>query len=215
MSIALVDYDMGNMRSIRNALQVVTKDVRTVSKAHDLGSPDGIVVPGVGSFADGMQNLRQQGFVEPLTELVVEKETPYLGICLGLQFLADHSTERGVHDGLGWVSGEVTRIEPETDEFCVPHMGWNNVRITTENDTLLFDEFDTSGTFYFVHSYHLAPETTNRNQITSIARHGIDVTASIRQNNIFGVQFHPEKSQAAGLKVIENFISYANGGDDL
>jgi glutamine amidotransferase len=215
MTVALVDYNMGNMRSIRNALRVITQDVRTISEGDELGSPDAVVVPGVGSFADGMENLRQRGFIEPLTELVVNQEIPYLGICLGLQFLADHSTEGGVHDGLGWLSGEVTRIQPESDEFRVPHMGWNNTDITPETDTVLFHEFDSSGTFYFVHSYHLSPETTDQSQITSTSWHGTDVTASVRQNNIFGVQFHPEKSQAAGLKIIESFVSHANEGDDL
>jgi glutamine amidotransferase len=194
---------------------VVTQDVRTVSEGEELGSPDAVVVPGVGSFADGIENLRQRGFVKPLTELVVAGDTPYLGICLGLQFLADHSTEHGVHDGLGWISGEVTRVAPETDEFRVPHMGWNDTHVITATDSVLFDGFDNDGTFYFVHSYHLDPKTTDKSIITSTSWHGIDLTASIRQSNIFGVQFHPEKSQAAGLKLIENFISHANGDDDL
>jgi len=215
MTVALVDYNMGNIRSIRNALRVVTQDVRTISEGDQIGSPDAVVVPGVGSFANGMENLRKKEFVEPLTELVVDEETPYLGICLGLQFLADHSTEQGVHDGLGWMPGEVTRIEPETDKFRVPHMGWNSARIDPETDSVLFDEFGTSGTFYFVHSYHLNPKTTEKSQVTSTSWHGTDVTASVRRNNIFGVQFHPEKSQGTGLKVIENFVSHAKRGDDL
>jgi glutamine amidotransferase len=214
-TVALIDYDMGNMRSIRNALRVMTKDVTTVSDGGELGSPNAVVVPGVGSFADGMANLRQRGFIEPLTELVVDEKTPYLGICLGLQFVADHSTERGVHDGLGWINGEVTRLQPESEEFRVPHMGWNNVEIRSNEDEVLYKEFESSGTFYFVHSYHLSPETTDNSHITSTSWHGTDVTASIRQDNIFGVQFHPEKSQATGIKVIENFVDYVNGGDSL
>jgi glutamine amidotransferase len=215
MIVALVDYGMGNMKSIRNALRVVTKDVRIVTEGCELELPDAVVVPGVGSFADGMENLRQRGFIEPLTELVLKEEIPYLGICLGLQFLAERSTEGGVQEGMGWISGKVTRIEPDTEKFRVPHMGWNNVSLSPEIDSILFDGFDTDGTFYFVHSYHLDPETIDQSRITSTSWHGTDVTASIRKNNIFGVQFHPEKSQATGLKLLENFTSYVNGGDDL
>jgi len=215
VTVALIDYNMGNIRSIQNGFEIFTEDVRIVSDGSELGSPSAVVVPGVGSFGDGIENLRQQGFIEPLRELVVDKKTPYLGICLGLQFLADYSTERGVYDGLGWISGEVTRIKPQNDEYRVPHMGWNSVRFEDNTNTVLFREFDMNDTFYFVHSYHLDPETIKDSQITSTSWHGTEVTASIRQNNIFGVQFHPEKSQGAGLKVIENFVEYANRGDDL
>jgi glutamine amidotransferase len=214
VTVALVDYNMGNIRSIRNALNLVAEDVRTVSDGSDLGSPDAVVVPGVGAFSDGMENLRQRGFIDPLTELSVNEETPYLGICLGLQFLADGSTEHGTHDGFGWISGEVKRITPNSDEFRVPHMGWNSVEIAHTADPILFRGFDSSGTFYFVHSYHLDPETTDADLITASSWHGTDVTAAIRSNNIFGVQFHPEKSQGAGLKIIESFIRFANGGGD-
>jgi len=215
ITVALIDYNMGNIRSIKNALEIFTENVRVVSEGAELGSPSAVVVPGVGSFGDGIKNLRQQGFIEPLCELIVDRKIPYLGICLGLQFLADQSTEQGVHDGLGWISGEVTRIMPQNQKHRVPHMGWNSVRFASDTDTVLFREFDTNGTFYFVHSYHLDPETIEHNQITSTSWHGTKVTASIRQNNIFGVQFHPEKSQAAGLKVIENFVQYVNRGGDL
>ena len=215
VTVALVDYNMGNIRSIRNALNLITDNVRTVSDGSELGSPDAVVVPGVGAFADGMENLRQRGFVEPLTEMSVDEETPYLGICLGLQFLADRSTERGTHDGLGWVSGEVRRIAPDSDEFRVPHMGWNSVDIDAAKDPTLFRDFNSNGTFYFVHSYHFDPETTDTDHITASSWHGTNVTAAIREGNIFGVQFHPEKSQGAGLKVIENFINFVNGCDDL
>lgn len=215
MTISLIDYNMGNIKSIYNALRVVTDDVKLVSKGHELEAPDAVIVPGVGAFSDGMENLRRRGFIEPLTEFIIKENVPYLGICLGLQFLADWSKERGTHRGLGWISGGVTKIKPKDEESRVPHMGWNCINITKEQDTVLFQDFESTGTFYFVHSYHLNPQTIDREQITSMTRHGTKITASIRSGNLFGVQFHPEKSQAAGLKLLENFVEYANRGGDL
>jgi glutamine amidotransferase len=215
VTVSLVDYNMGNIQSIYNALRVVTEDIEIVSRGSEIESPDAIVVPGVGSFAEGMQNLRQQGFIDPLNRFVIEEGTPYLGICLGLQFLADRSTEGGIHEGLGWIPGEINRIDTETDEYRVPHMGWNEVDIGTETDSELFRNFEPTEVFYFLHSYHMDPETVDDRYTTSTAWHGTDITASVRSDNIFGVQFHPEKSQGTGLKVIENFIYYVKRGDDL
>jgi glutamine amidotransferase len=215
VSIAIVDYNMGNIQSIRNALHVVADDIRIVSDGSELGSPQAIVLPGVGSFADGMENLRKQGFIEPLTEMVKKEEVPYLGICLGLQFLAENSTENGLRGGLGWIPGKVVRVSPQSESVRVPHMGWNSVDTSAREDSILFHGFNSEGTFYFVHSYHLNPETTTDSIVTATTWHGEEITAAIRKDNIFGVQFHPEKSQGAGLRVLENFVNYANGGDAL
>jgi glutamine amidotransferase len=211
--VAIVDYNMGNIQSISNALSVVTDDVEVVSEGGEVGDPDAVVVPGVGAFADGMNNFEARGFSEPLTELVVDGETPLLGICLGMQFLAERSEEHGTHPGLGWVAAEVERIEPAEDGYRVPHMGWNDVEVPADADSVLFRDFESAGTFYFVHSYHLDPRTLDGSLTTGRSWHGTEVTAAIRQDNIFGVQFHPEKSQGAGLKILENFTRYAGRGD--
>lgn len=212
VTVTVVEYEMGNIGSIRNALNVVAADVEIVAHGDELESPDAVVVPGVGSFAEGMENLRDRCFIDPLSELVVDQATPYLGICLGLQFLADCSEEKGKHKGFGWIPGTVTRLEPE-DDFSVPHMGWNSTKLESMEEAVLFRGLDGSGTFYFVHSYHLDPATTDNSIITARSWHGTDVTAAIKMDNIFGVQFHPEKSQGAGLKLLENFVAFANRGD--
>lgn len=212
MTIAVIDYNMGNIRSIRNALNVVADDVRIVSHGDELSSPDAVVVPGVGSFANGMKNLQEREFIEPLQSLVTKEETPYLGICLGLQFLVERSEERGSHDGFGWIPGEVRRIEPGEDGFSVPHMGWN-ATVVSSDKSVLFRGFDGKGTFYYVHSYHLDPAKTDASFVTARSWHGTQVTAAIRAENVFGVQFHPEKSQGAGLRVLENFVKFVDRGE--
>lgn len=213
VTVTVVEYNMGNIGSVENALNVVAKNVEVVSHGDKLGTPDAIVVPGVGSFAEGIDKLRERCFIDPLADLVVDKGTPYLGICLGLQFLVDGSEEGGYHEGFGWIPGTVTQVKPEEQGFNVPHMGWNSTKIESEDDTMIFREFKASGTFYYVHSYHLDPATTDGSVVVARTWHGTDVTAAVRMNNIFGVQFHPEKSQGAGLKLLENFVAFANGSD--
>jgi glutamine amidotransferase len=212
---AIIDYGMGNIQSIRNGLDVVGQPADVVSEPSELDDPTGIIVPGVGAFPDGMRNLQSQGFVEPLERLVVEEDVPYLGLCLGMQFLAERSHENGGYDGLGWISGDVTRIDSGDSSVRIPHMGWNEVRFTDHNRSVLFREFDGTGTFYFVHSYHLSADTRDEAVVTAAATHGTEITAAVRKDNIFGVQFHPEKSQGSGLAVIQNFVTYANGGEEL
>ena len=204
---------MGNIGSIRNALNVVADDVKVVSRGDELGFPDAVVVPGVGSFAEGIKKLREHCFIKPLTELVVDQGVPYLGICLGLQFLADCGKEGGDHEGFGWIPGTITQIKPR-EKFDVPHIGWNSVNVESRKNTVLFNGFNDGGVFYFVHSYHLNPVTTDNSIITAQSWHGTDVTAAIAVDNIFGVQFHPEKSQDSGIKLLDNFVTFAEGGND-
>lgn len=203
-SIAIVDYGMGNIQSIYNALEVVGENPRVVDDPDDLGTAEGIILPGVGAFADGMAALHDRGFVDELEQRVLNDEVPYLGLCLGMQFLASTSTEHGEHDGLDWIPGTVRRIEPDSTEFTVPHMGWNSV--TTRSDSVLYREFPTKPTFYFVHSYQFAPE--NEAVITGTSWHGTEITASVRKDNLFGAQYHPEKSQGTGLRLLENFTEF-------
>jgi glutamine amidotransferase len=203
-SVVIVDYGMGNIRSIYNALEVVGGNPRIVDDPDDIGDADGIIVPGVGAFADGMAALHERGFVEALERHVQTDGIPYLGLCLGMQFLATESYEHGEHDGLGWIPGVVRRIEPEDETFTIPHMGWNSV--DTESESPLYSDFPSDPTFYFVHSYQFDPETAS--VTTGTSWHGAEITASVRKDNIFGVQFHPEKSQGTGLRLLENFTDY-------
>lgn len=212
--VVVVDYGMGNIKSIHNALRVVGADPQVVEEPSAIPDADAIVLPGVGAFADGMRHLREQGFVEPLQEAVVDEGVPYLGLCLGMQFLATDSHEHGTHDGLGWVEGTVERIEPESEGFRVPHMGWNDVDVRPEADEVLYRGFDDEPVFYFVHSYHLVVADGTEDVVSGTSWHGTDIVASVRRGNVFGVQFHPEKSQGAGLRVLENFVEYASARDD-
>lgn len=203
--IAIIDYGIGNLQSIRNGFKLVDEDPLIVTDPTDLTDIRGIVVPGVGAFGDGIANLRNKGFIEPLEQLVLKEEIPYLGICLGMQFLADASTERGRHDGLGWIPGTVRQVTPEEDDYRIPHVGWNEATVT-DGERPLYDELCDKPVFYFVHSYHFDVDDDYTDCVTATGWHGVPLTASVRLDNIFGVQFHPEKSQKAGLKIIENFV---------
>lgn len=200
--IAIVDYGAGNLQSIYNAFEAIGAKAQIVSEP-DLSAYKAIVVPGVGGFSDCIKNLRESGFAAELREQVIVRKKPYLGICLGMQFLGEKSFEHGEHKGLGWLEGNVQRIRPSDAKFKVPHMGWNNVKVVKES--ILFSGL-IEPTFYFVHSYHLE----SPGNMTSSCYHGLEVTASVEKGHIFGVQFHPEKSQGAGLKVLENFCRYAD-----
>ena len=202
--VTIVDFDMGNLRSVVNAFEAVGARVSVTREPRDLRAASAVVLPGVGSF-DGFQTLRRLNFVEALNEEVLGRKKPYLGICLGLQFLGRQSFENGCQAGLGWIPGDVVRIEPADKEFKVPHIGWNNVQV--RRPSLLFRGLGDEPVFYFVHSYHLAVDPDQAGCMTATCWHGADVTASIERENIFGVQFHPEKSQEAGLGLLRNFLS--------
>jgi len=210
--IVIVDYGMGNIQSIYNAFEVVGEKACIVNDPSELSDAKAIILPGVGAFSDGIKNLQKLGFIDPLEEEVLRKGKPYLGICLGMQFLARESHEHGLHKGFGWIPGAVKKIEPSDPGFKVPHMGWNNVKVLKKDD-VLFAGLGENPVFYFVHSYHLEPEEAFGGRVTSTSWHGTTITASVRKDNIFGVQFHPEKSQGAGLKLLENFVALVNRGD--
>ena len=201
--ITIIDYGMGNLRSVTNAFDAIGQKVHITSCADDLKKATAIVLPGVGSFGDGMRNLRAQNMIEALNEEVLIQGKPYLGICLGLQFLAQTSLEFGCHEGMGWVDGVVKKIDPKFEEFKVPHMGWNHLSLTKKEP--LFLDLEDEPVFYFVHSYHLELNREACDIVSSTCWHGTTVTASVQYKNIYAVQFHPEKSQRAGLKVLENF----------
>jgi glutamine amidotransferase len=204
-TIALVDYGAGNIRSVENALKaagaqgvVVTADPNVVRAA------DRIVLPGVGAFKACVGALRSvSGLVEALEERVLVGAAPFLGICVGMQLLADRGVEHGVTNGLGWIAGEVRVIEPADATIKVPHMGWNDVEPMRHHGGA---ELIEPGEAYFLHSYHFVPEEGA--SIAAMSDHGGGIVAAVARDNILGVQFHPEKSQAYGLALLARFLEW-------
>ncbi len=208
MRLALVDYGMGNLRSVANAFEAIGEKVQIARKAADLQNASAIVVPGVGAFSDGIRNLSRSGLIKPLFEEVQEKKKPYLGICLGMQFLAEGvSEEGGLDSGFGWIKSGVKRIRPADVKFKIPHMGWNDLDIKKTGG--LFEALPEDPVFYFVHSFQMVVAPEEYSVITSTCWHGTEIVASVQKENIYGLQFHPEKSQRVGLKLLENFASIA------
>lgn len=202
--LAVIDYGAGNLRSVIHALDHLgVESMRIVRTPHELKGADKIILPGVGAFGAGMIKLREQNLVQPIREAVLTG-TPYLGICLGMQFLFESSDEMGIHEGLRLLPGHVTRFPPMTD-LKVPHMGWNNVQVRRES---AFTRGLTNSSYaYFVHSYYCRPADSA--DIALSTTYGIDFAAGVEHENIYGVQFHPEKSQQTGLKVLTNFLELA------
>jgi len=189
---------MGNVASVAKALNKLGFKNKLSSKKSDIEKATHLILPGVGAFGDGIKNLTELGLINLLTKRVVEQGTPFLGICLGMQLLAENGHEFGIHEGLGWIKGEVIKLKSPK----LPHIGWNDVKII--KDSILRDVPDNN--FYFVHSYVLKPK--NKSIITATCKYGIEFPAVIQYKNIFATQFHPEKSQLSGLAVIDNFIKY-------
>jgi glutamine amidotransferase len=205
---AVIDYDMGNLKSIANALKALGVPHEIAGTPEVLRRATAIILPGVGAFGDGMKSLERRGLLPVLNDKVLRERTPYLGICLGMQFLADASTEHGEHAGLGWIAGRVARIEPGATGLKVPHMGWNGLQLVRPASPLMGGV--TEGTaVYFLHSYHFAPADTARDCVVATTDHGGTLVAAVERDHIFGVQFHPEKSQGAGLAILKNFADFA------
>jgi imidazole glycerol-phosphate synthase subunit HisH len=204
--IAVLDYGMGNLRSVLNALEAIGQEAFLAPSPAAVGEADRLILPGVGAFGDGMRNLRERGFVEAMPDLLAGGR-PMLGICLGMQLLATVSEEHGEHDGLGLIPGAVTRLAPDGG-LRVPHVGWNTVAARNGAGTLLGQpetEGDAELTFYFVHSYHFVPE--DESVVTGVAEYGSDVTAVVERDRVMGTQFHPEKSQRDGLALLRRFVA--------
>lgn len=203
MAIAVIDYGMGNLRSVVNAFSSVGARVVIARSPTDLPDCWGIVLPGVGAFKDGMVRLRDNGWIDALQREVMDKQKPFLGLCLGMQLMGSHGTEHGESEGLGWVPGEVVRLEGGERSLKIPHIGWNDVDISI--DSRLFREIGESAIFYFLHSYHLRPD--DRGVIAATCAYGVEFAAGVECGNLFGAQFHPEKSQRDGLRILQNFAS--------
>lgn len=202
MSIALIDYGAGNLHSVHNALvKAGAKDVVLAADGDAVARADRIVLPGVGAFRacrDGLYGL--PGVVEAITEAVEQRGVPFLGICVGMQLLADTGEEFGSHDGLGWIPGTVGLIEPADPSIKVPHMGWNDVTPATPHPLIEVGEA------YYLHSYHFA--ASDPAHILATTRHGGALVSAVGRETIIGVQFHPEKSQSYGLSFLSRFLDW-------
>lgn len=208
--ITVVDYGMGNLKSVANAFEAVGEKIRITQDPADLKAASAVILSGVGAFGEGMRRLREAGLVEALHETVLKERKPYLGICLGMQFLARTGFEHGTHAGFGWLEGQVVRLRPKDPRCRVPHIGWNEVEV--REGCPLFTDLEDGPVFYFVHSYHLVPEGGDDKFVAGTCRHGQPVTAAVQKGHIFGVQFHPEKSQRSGLRVLRNFVRFVQEG---
>lgn len=203
--IAIIDYGMGNLYSVSKALERMNVDYFLSGDPEILKSADGYILPGVGSFKDAMSILNETGLSELIKKIVVEGK-PLLGICLGMQLLFEESTENGYSLGLALLPGKVVRIPEESNEgrLKVPHMGWNRLNVKKENP--LVSESDYA---YFVHSYFV--ESNQNDVILATASYGVDVPAVVGKGNVFGTQFHPEKSSELGLSILKNYVKLVEG----
>lgn len=199
--IAIIDYDMGNLRSVAKAFEKVGAEALPTRDASAIASASHVVLPGVGAFKDCMRNLEEYGLVEPIMKAIGSGK-PFLGICLGLQLLFEESEEFGPHRGLGVIKGRVVRF-PESHVLKVPHMGWNEAK--QKKPSKLLEGIEDGSYFYFVHSYYAVPEDPSVT-LTS-TEYGVEFTSSVEKDNVLACQFHPEKSQKTGLKVLKNFSS--------
>jgi len=199
--IKIVDYGMGNLRSVQKAFEKLGFVAEICNRATDLADADKMVLPGVGAFRDAIHDLQRQDMARPIHDHI-EAGKPFLGICLGLQLLFDVSYEDGQWDGLGIVRGKVIRFEDQPD-LKIPHMGWNSLSFAS--DAPLMNGIPHDAYVYFVHSYYVAP--ADDSVVLARSNHGQDFVAAIAQDNLFATQFHPEKSQRVGMKLLSNFAA--------
>lgn len=198
--ITIVDYGLGNVGSVANMFNKIGTRARIATRAADLASASALVLPGVGHFDAGMRLLREGGFVEPLGELVVGSGVPILGICLGMQ-LFSRGSEEGSSPGLGWLAADTKKLEfPAGKRLVVPHMGWSE---TQARDRALFGGFDSVPRFYYVHSFHVVCDSPA--DVAATCHYGVEFTAAVHHENVYGTQFHPEKSHRFGMTLLRSF----------
>ena len=202
--IAVINYGLGNLRSVAGAVERIGLEALITNDPEELNRAEKLILPGVGAFGDGMKNLRELGLVEALNRLVLNESKPIMGICLGFQLMARESYEFGRHEGLGWIDASVEKIEVNTG-LRLPHVGWND--LFQRKQSVLFDGVPDEALFYYVHSYHVLCKDEAR--VIGECEYGIRFTAAFEQGNIFGTQFHPEKSQRWGLQILNNFLEKA------
>jgi glutamine amidotransferase len=214
MTVAIVDYGSGNLRSAAKAIERAAREtgaddrVLVTSNPRDVAAADCIVLPGVGAFADCKRGLvAVPGMIEALEESVRRRGKPFLGICVGLQLMAERGLEHGLTPGLGWIEGEVRAIEPSDPALKIPHMGWNTLKLAREHALLEgIPTGDRGLNAYFVHSYHLVPARPDA--LVATTDYAGPITAFVAKDNVAGSQFHPEKSQKLGLALIANFLKW-------
>lgn len=200
--VAIIDCGVGNHRSVYNALTLLGVPAEITSDTAAIVAASHLIFPGVGSFAEGMEGLQKKCLTPLLMEEVMVKKKRILGICLGMQLFASEGFEHGHFEGLGFIPGKVIKIDTTVSGLRLPHIGWNDVRLVGDHG--ITRGFDRPPIFYFVHSYHVVPDDPS--VIAGVCDYGIDVTALIEQGNVFGAQFHPEKSHDDGMRIFKNFL---------
>ena len=205
--VAIIDYDAGNIKSVEKAAAALGEEVMVTRDADIILSADHVILPGVGAFGDAMEKLRSYG-LEAVIKKVVEKKTPFLGICLGLQLLFESSEESEGVKGLGILPGKILRI-PADDDLKIPHIGWNS--LSYPNKGRLFKDIPEHSYVYFVHSYYLKAQ--DEDIVTASTEYGVSIHASVEKGNVFACQFHPEKSSDVGMKILKNFLDRNIGTD--
>ena len=206
MNVTIVDYNSGNISSVINSFSEVAKDkvkIEITSDLNKIKSSDKVVLPGQGSFKSCVDALNSiNGLVDTLNEFVINHKKPLLGICVGLQMFADVGYEEIETRGLGWISGKVSKIDNQNGKYKLPHIGWNQINIV--KNSKIFKDIENNSHMYFVHSYEFIPE--DKDAISATTDYSSNIVCSVEKENIFGTQFHPEKSDKIGLKIIQNFI---------
>ena len=201
-AVGIVDYGLGNLTSVAGAVARLGHEPKITGDAEALACCERLILPGVGAFGDGMDQLRRRGLVAALDRMVIGEGKPILGICLGAQLLTRESEEFGRHDGLGWIDARVVRLSPGNPALRVPHVGWNELR--QRRPSVLFRDVPDRALMYFVHSYRISGAN---GLVTGETDHGGPVTATVEKGRVYGAQFHPEKSQHHGLTVLRNFLA--------
>ena len=200
--ISILNYGMGNIRSIQNALNYLRIENQVIDKPKQILESEKLILPGVGSFRLAMKNIEKRKFIEPLNKVVLEQNIPVFGICLGMQLMAEQSEEAGLTKGLGWIKGTLKKFPENKLKIKVPHVGFNEV-IFEKGNSKLYKNLGKKAEYYFVHSYRIHYKDCN--SISGWSEYGEKFVASIEKKNVFGTQFHPEKSQSNGLIMLKNF----------
>ena len=204
--IAIIDYDAGNLKSVEKALQHLGQDCKITRNAKEILEADKVILPGVGAFADAMEKLQKYDLIDVIHQ-VVDKKTPFLGICLGLQLMFESSEEGPGVKGLGLLPGKIVRF-PEKEGYKIPHMGWNSIEI--KKGAKILQGIGTNPYVYFVHSYYL--QAKDPKIVAATAEYGVTIHASVEKENVFACQFHPEKSSKTGLAILKNFLAQRREG---
>lgn len=206
MNVTIVDYQSGNISSVINSFTEVTKGkvkLEVTSDTKKIKSSDKIVLPGQGSFKSCVDSLKSiNGLVDALKEFAISDKKPLLGICVGLQMFADVGYEEAETKGLGWIPGKVSKIDNKNGKYKLPHIGWNEIEI--QKESMIFKGIKNKSHMYFVHSYEFVPE--DKTVVSATTNYSSQIVCSVERDNLFGTQFHPEKSDKTGLKIIDNFI---------